>query len=56
MPRKDGTGRLGRGQGCNDKATADRMGGGRGQCPRDGRGQGVGFGQGRGRRFLRRDE
>jgi len=60
MPFGDGTGRLGRGKNCDEKAVADRMGGrrlGQGQRPRDGRGQGLGLGQGRGRgrRFTRRD-
>lgn len=50
MPRGDGTGRLGRGKDCDEKAKADRMSGQR-RPPRDGRGEGRGwFGGRRGRR------
>lgn len=35
MPRRDGTGRLGRGKDCDEKAKADRMG----RRPMDGRRQ-----------------
>lgn len=43
MPNKDGTGRLGRGKGCNATAIADRAG----------RGRGIGR-AGRGRKPIRR--
>jgi len=49
MPDKDGTGRLGRGKNCDDKAIADRIGRRR-QPPRDGRGRQNRGRQGRGRR------
>lgn len=45
MPNKDGTGRLGRGKGCNSTAKGDRAGRGRGQ----GRGRGNGFGRPKGK-------
>ena len=53
MPFGDGTGRLGRGKNCDDKATADRMGGRRNR-PVGGRG--FGRGRGLGRRFDNREE
>ena len=48
MPNEDGTGRLGKGKDCDEKAKADRVGGaGRGR----GRGRGRGNGRGAGRKL-----
>ena len=40
MPRKDGTGRLGRGKSCNSTAKSDRPGRGKGLGVRRGVGRG----------------
>lgn len=55
-PYGDGTGRLGRGKDCDEKAKADRIGGR--NPPQDGRGEGRGWfgGRGQGRRGRRRSD
>jgi len=40
MPRKDGTGRLGKGKDCNEKAKADRMSGQQNRQQNSGSGRG----------------
>ena len=49
MPRKDGTGRLGKGKDCNERAKTDRMSGQQNRQQNSGRGDG----RGRGRRQNR---